>query len=175
MIDACSIVNEGSQPSIQSLKTLRTLLSIPSIKKIQLPGIKARGPRIESKPNLHVDFPAALEGQYPETVLRQLIWMHAKTECDPIIRNVRPWAHGRTVAVELPADKLAKVASWGLDNDMDHFPMHFEKLRFWTTFKPSNANESHKDSSEEKRLMNMTRRCLKVLQRLLTMQQWQLI
>ena len=175
MIDACSIVNEGSQPSIQSLKTLRTLLSIPSIKKIQLPGIKARGPRIESKPNLHVDFPAALEGQCPETVLRQLIWMHAKTECDPIIRNVRPWAHGRTVAVELPADKLAKVASWGLDNDMDHFPMHFEKLRFWTTFKPSNANESHKDSSEEKRLMNMTRRCLKVLQRLLTMQQWQLI
>jgi hypothetical protein len=107
---------------------------------VQLPGVKARGPRVESRPNLYVDFPAALgPGILPEVAIKELILMYANIECEPVVRHVKTWAFGRTISVELPADKLAKLAEWGLDNDVDSFSMLSEKLHFWTTFKPDNA------------------------------------
>jgi hypothetical protein len=100
---------------------------------IQLPGVKARGPRAESKPNLHVDFPAALAAISPEVAIKELIWMYAGIECEPVVRNIKTWGHSRTVSVELPADKLAKLAEWGLDNGVDSFSMISEKLHFRIT------------------------------------------
>jgi hypothetical protein len=118
---------------------------------LQLPGVKARGPKVESRPNLHVDFPPAFDRQHPETIIKQLIQMYAKTECDPVVRHIRPHAHGhgRTISVELPADKLALVASWGLDNDRDYFEMIGEIFWFRTTFKPSSEASAGGQAEEE--------------------------
>ena len=94
---------------------------------------QARGLKVESRPNLHVDFPPAFDKQHPETIIKQII------RIDLVVSQIRPYDHGQTISVQLPADKLAKVASWGIDNDQDHFEMIGEKLHFWTTFKPSSA------------------------------------
>ena len=116
---------------------------------VQLPGVKARGPRVESRPNLHVDFPAALgPGISPEVALKELIWMYADIECEPVVRHVKPWGQGKTVSFELPNDKLALLATWGLDNNVDSFSMCGEKLRFWSSFKPNNAALPLKASME---------------------------
>ena len=63
--------------------------------------------------------------------------MYAKTECEPVVRQITPYAYGRTISVHLPDDKLAQVAIWGIDNDQDYFEWIGEKLRFRTTYKPS--------------------------------------
>ena len=91
---------------------------------------------MESRPNLHVDFPPAFDKQHPETIIKQLIQMYAKTKCDLVVRQIRPYDHGQTISVHLPADKLAKVASWGIDNDQDHFEMIGEKLHFGLHLSP---------------------------------------
>ena len=65
--------------------------------------------------------------------------MYADIDCEPVVRQVKPWGHGRTVSVELPADKLVKLAEWALDNGIDSFSMISEKLHFRTTHKPKNA------------------------------------
>ena len=120
---------------------------------VKLPGVKARGPRVESRPNLHVDFPAALERISPEIAIKELILMHANIECEPVVHHIKPWAHGRTVSVELPADKLAQLATWGLDNNADSFSMFSEKLHFWTAFKPN--RDPLKDSLEAKEVIEV--------------------
>ena len=104
---------------------------------LKLQGVKARGPKVESRPNLHVDFPPAFDKQHPETIIKQLLQMYAKTECEPVVRQITPYAYGRTISVQLPDDKLAQVAIWGIDNDQDYFEWIGEKLRFRTTYKPS--------------------------------------
>ena len=110
--------------------------------RVKLPGIKARGPREESKPNLDVNFPAAVDKMQPELLLNQLLQMHANVDCEPVVRNIRPWGHGRTVSVELPADKLAQLAAWALDNNVDSFLFFAEKLHFWPTTNTSSTKPS---------------------------------
>ena len=56
--------------------------------KTDIPGVKARGPRIETKPNLIVDLPTTLDLYPPEIIIQKAIGYNAKLECEPIIRNV---------------------------------------------------------------------------------------
>ena len=117
---------------------------------VQLPGVKARGPRVESKPNLHVFFPAALgPGISPEVAMKELLLMHANVECEPVVRHVKTWSHGRTVDLEIPNEKLAELVSWGLDNDVHSFGMLCEKLPWWTSFNPSSASLKASKEAEE--------------------------
>ena len=91
--------------------------------KAKLPGIKARGPRIESKPNLHMEFPATLNRASPEVVIKKAMWMSAKVDCEPIVRTVKPnpRTHGKTVCIEMPTDKLAELLAWSADKNRNDF------------------------------------------------------
>ena len=119
---------------------------------VKLPGVKARGPRVESKPNLHVDFPAALEKMSPEVVIKWCLQEHANVDCEPVICNIRPWALGRTVSVELPADKLAQLASWAIDTNEDSFGFCAERLYLRASFKPK--SDPLKTSKEAKEVID---------------------
>ena len=58
---------------------------------------------------------------HPEAFIKQAIPMNKETKCNQVVRHIRPWARGRTIAVVLPADKFAQVATRGLDTNTDYF------------------------------------------------------
>ena len=112
--------------------------------KAKLPGIKARGPRIESKPNLHFEFSDTLNKFSPEVAIKMAIKKCANIDCEPIIRAVKPnpRSRGKTISIELPNDKLAKLLSWSVDNGRDYVKLYMERLRFWTYDKPEAVQKS---------------------------------
>ena len=105
--------------------------------KAKLPGIKARGPRIESKPNLNLEFPDTLNKASPEVVIKKALWSCAKVDCEPIVCAVKPnpRSRGKTISIELPTDKLAKLLAWAVDKNTDYVTSYSERLRFWTVNK----------------------------------------
>ena len=100
--------------------------------KVVIPGIKARGPRIETKPNLSVIFPDTLDSYSPEIIIQKAIRHNAHIECEQIIRTVTPNARGRTVHCELPEEKLTLLLAWSKAKNVKEFIMCAELLRFWS-------------------------------------------
>ena len=100
--------------------------------KVVIPGIKARGPRIETKPNLSVAFPDTLDSYTPEIIIQKAILHNAHIECEPIIRTVTPNARGRTVHCELPEEKLTLLLAWSKAKNVKEFIMCAEFLPFWS-------------------------------------------
>ena len=100
--------------------------------KVVIPGIKARGPRIETKPNLSVVFPDTLDSYSPEIIIQKALRHNAHIECEPIIRTVTPNARGRTVSCELPEEKLTLLKAWAKAKNVTEFILCAEKLRFWS-------------------------------------------
>ena len=60
-----------------------------TIDRIQLPDIRARGPRKESKPNLHVEFSAGLDKQDPALLIKRALLLNADIDCNAKIRFVK--------------------------------------------------------------------------------------
>ena len=59
--------------------------------KLKLPGIIARGPlpRVKTKPNLLVIFPAVLDRMKPDVVLSTAISMHTDADCNQVAKHFR--------------------------------------------------------------------------------------
>ena len=111
--------------------------------KLKLPGIIARGPRVGTKPNFHVKFPAVLDRFQPEIVIEKALSMHLNIEDISIqVRGIKKneQTGGRTIACELTADILDKVQCWALENKTSNFPLFTEWLTFWTTPRKSTRN-----------------------------------
>ena len=103
--------------------------------KLNLPGIKARGPLVQTKPNFYVDFPGVLDRTDPVIVIKEAILLHTNLQCTPAIRSVKPKERvgGRRIAFQLPNDVLEKVQNWAFDKKATHLCLFTERLRFWTT------------------------------------------
>ena len=100
--------------------------------KLKLPGIKARPPWTEARPNFHAFFPSVMNNFKPEHVLKEAIAMHTEIDCDPVVRSSKDaGTKGKTVAFNLPEDKLAQLQLWALDNNAKYFSLFTERLRFW--------------------------------------------
>ena len=113
--------------------------------QLKLPGIKARPPRVETRPNLHVHIPSALNRLQPELIVKTAIAMNTKIDCNPTFRSAKdnPRTKGRTIAFELPEGKLEQLQTWALENGATHFPMFTEWLRFWTvSTSPAKSRDS---------------------------------
>ena len=79
-----------------------------------------------------MDFPANLNGQEPETILKLAIKLNAKIECDPILHSSTEISTGgKKISFEIYDDILIGLKMWARDHNKNHLTMFTECLRFW--------------------------------------------
>ena len=84
------------------------------------------------QPNIALDFPANLNGQEPETILKLAIKLNAKIECDPILHSSTEISTGgKKISFEIYDDILIGLKMWARDHNKNHLTMFTECLRFW--------------------------------------------
>ena len=74
-----------------------------------------------------MDFPANLNGQEPETILKLAIKLNAKIESDPILHSSTEISTGgKKISFEIYDDILIGLKMWARDHNKNHLTMFTE-------------------------------------------------